>query len=176
MKKLITLVLFVATFFSFAQQKLNSERSIANFKIKNMFGNVEGTFRGFSGTVNFDPNNLSSSSFDVSINPASVNTESEKRDEHLKNEDFFDVASYTTISFVSESIVKKGDTYQATGKLTMRGATNTEIIYFKVDEKSGEMVLKGTLEVNRFDYNLDYGNTFMVGETATIDIMAVVEK
>ncbi len=176
MKKLITLILLVGTFFSLAQQTLDTEKSVANFEIKNMFGTVEGTFKGFSGTVNFDPANPSSASFNVCINPASIDTESEKRDEHLKNEDFFDVTKYTTICFVSESVVKKGNTYEVTGKLTMRGVTKTATIPFTVNEESGQMTFTGTLEVNRFDYKLDYGNTFMVGETATVKITAVVKK
>lgn len=173
-KVIISLFLLAFTSLVFAQ-KINSTNSVAEFNIGNMFGSIDGKINGMSGTVNFQENNLSASSFNVCINPNTIDTESKKRDEHLKNDDFFDVTKYTTICFVSESIVKKGEKYEAVGKLTMHGVTKTVTLPFSVIKKDGKSTFIGNLEINRFDYNLNYGNKFMVGEIAKVTITAIVE-
>ena len=140
-----------------------------------MFGSVDGKIKGMSGTVNFQRNNLLASSFNVCINPSTIDTESKNRDEHLKNEDFFNVAKYTTICFVSQSIVKKGSNYEAIGHLIMNGVTKKVILPFSVTKKDGTSTFVGNLQINRFDYNLNYGNKFMVGEIVKVTITTIVE-
>jgi len=57
---------------------------------------VKGSFAGMKGEIRFDEKDLANSSFKVNIDAATVNTENEKRDDHLRNEDFFDVEVYRT--------------------------------------------------------------------------------
>lgn len=175
MKKVILSILVLSFSLVGFSQKINVSQSKSSFKIGNMFGSIKGTIDGMKGTVNFDETNLSSSIFNVCIDPASIDTKNEKRDEHLKNEDFFYVEKYLTICFVSKSITKKGDAYEAIGELTMHGVTKTVTIPFLVVKKGTTRTFTGELEINRFDYNLNYGNKFMVGEIASVTIVAVVE-
>jgi polyisoprenoid-binding protein YceI len=122
-KQLLTILLSAMCFGLFAQS-INSETSYVTFKIGNMgLSSVDGTFKGMKGTVIFDKNNLSTSSFDVTIDPASVDTNKAKRDTHLKEEDFFDVENYLSISFVSTQISKTSEGYLAKGDLTLLGVT-----------------------------------------------------
>lgn len=175
MKQIIISLFFLAFTNIVFAQKINSTSSVITFNIGNLFGSVDGKINGMSGTIDFKENNLGKSSFNVCIQPNTIDTESKKRDEHLKSDDFFDVTKYTTICFVSESIVKKGDKYETVGKLTMHGVTKTVTLPFSVEKKEGKTIFTGNLEVNRFDYNITFGNKFMVGEIAKVTIMAIVE-
>ena len=178
MKKLLFVIATIISVSSFSQT-INSSKSKVDFKIGSMgFSSVKGTISGMKGDINFDKNNLSNSSFKVTINPNTIDTDNEKRDEHLKNEDFFDVTKYVTVSFSSSEIIKKGNDYLTKGKLTIFGITKSVEIPFSTTSNSGSTTFVGEIEVNRFDYNLgakEYDGTFMVGETAEVTITCVVE-
>ena len=157
-------------------QKIDSKNSYIEFEIDNMiFRTVEGKISGMSGTVNFNESDLAHSNFSVCIDPATVDTESEDRDEHLKNPDFFDVTKYSEICFSSTSITKDGSGYLVKGKLKMYNTTSNAQIKFKVVGNK----LVGEMEVNRFDYNLateEYDGTSMVGDIVTIKVVCVLIK
>ncbi len=150
-------------------QTINSEQSHVDFKIGNMrFNTVKGTIDGMQGQVFFMENDLANSSFNVCVDVATINTGSKKRDEHLREEDFFYVDQYPTICFSSKSFQKTGATYIATGTLTMRGISKSIDLPFSFDGKT----FKGEIEVSRmaFDVGKETG-TFMVSEKATISIV-----
>ena len=94
------------------------------FMIDHIFAQIPGAFRQFSGTVRFDPANLAGSSVEVTIQTASVDTAVKARDQHLRTPDFFDVAKYPVMKFVSTEIEKTGENkFVAHGKLTIKGET-----------------------------------------------------
>ena len=150
-------------------QIIDSKNSIVNFAISNMkWKTIEGTFSGMDGEIEFNENDLQNSSFNVCIKAATVNTEKEKRDVHLRNEDFFEVAKYPNICFASSSIEKTTDGYLTKGKLSMHGITKPIEINFTYKNNA----FNGKLTVNRFDYKVGENmKTFMVGETVTIEII-----
>ncbi len=89
-----------------------------------MITNVRGGFRNVSGTIEYDPGNPSQSSIDAIIDAKTINTNDEKRDEHLKSPDFLDVAQYPTITFKSRTVAPGGEgQWKATGDLTIHGVT-----------------------------------------------------
>lgn len=155
-------------------QTINSDKSVVNFKVTNMkTKTVEGTFSGMKGTVNFSPENLASSNFDVCIDASTVNTQNEKRDKHLRTADFFDVEKYPTICFKSSSVTKKADQYLLKGTMTMHGITKEVTIPFTLSNN----VFKGTLTVKRLDYKVGEGTKeFMVGNDIEIEINAILNK
>ena len=161
-------------------QKIIAKESKVEFKIGNMgLGSVSGTISGMKGTVKFDRKSLNSSMFDVSISPSTIDTDSEKRDEHLKNEDFFNVANHLTITFTSYSIEREEDTYVTKGKLTILNTSKDIEIPFTVKEEGTKITFEGKIEVNRFDYGLaaeSYKSTFMVGEVAEVKIICVIQE
>lgn len=160
-------------------QSINKEKSIIEFKIGNMgLGSVEGTIQGMKGEINFNPKDLSNSSFDVVIDPASIDTDNEKRDTHLKDEDFFFVKKYLTIRFKSTKIIKKENGYVAIGKLTMHGVTKEINLPFNVATNGSSHTFLGEIEINRDDYNLgteEFSGGFMVGKTADVKIKCIYE-
>ena len=106
--------------------------SSVGFSVRHFLTKVPGTFTKFSGTVTVDRDNLENSSVVATIDVGSVNTANEKRDAHLKTPDFFDAATFTTITFKSTAWKKTGDgTFDVTGDLTIHGVTKSVVL--KVD-------------------------------------------
>ncbi|ADY53238.1 YceI family protein [Pseudopedobacter saltans DSM 12145] len=172
MKKVIItslLTVFISVI-SFARS-INTEKSVVNFKISNMKVNVvRGTFSRMTGEVDFNPNKISTSSFDVCIDATTVNTDNKKRDKHLRSEDYFDVKKYPTICFKSTTVVKTDKGYIVSGALTMHGVTQNVQIPFTLSQNT----FKGSLIVKRLDYKIGNSGTFLMGNEAEIIIVAVL--
>lgn len=154
-------------------QSIVKDQSVVNFEIGNMkVRTVQGTFSGMSGTLHFDANDLSQSYFKVCIDAASVNTENEKRDEHLRSGDFFEVDKYPEICFTSQSIQKTADGFVTKGVMDMHGVKKVvEIPFTFVDH-----VFVGLITINRFDYKVgEKVKTGMVSAEAHLEIRCVVE-
>ena len=98
------------------------------FAVKHMmFTTVRGRFEIVSGTIEVDPANPDRSSVTVEIDAGSINTGNEKRDEHLRSDDFLDVARHPTITFHSKRVdgaqLKVGARFNVVGDLMIRGKT-----------------------------------------------------
>jgi polyisoprenoid-binding protein YceI len=78
---------------------VDKSHSTATFKVRHMMANLVGQFRTFDGKINIDRANPGNSSVEFTIDAASIDTGNANRDQHLRNEDFFDVAKYPTITF-----------------------------------------------------------------------------
>lgn len=174
MKKFQIIILCISFLsFSFIKaQTINTSKSVIEFKIKGgVFFNVKGTFKGMEGDFNFNKNDLENSGFDICIDAATVNTDNEKRDTHLKTADFFHVEKYPKICFKSSSVSTKENGFVTTGELTMHGVTKTIEIPFKYKNNT----FTGEIEIERLDYGIgeDTG-TLTVGSTAYITIICVV--
>ncbi len=128
MKKLFSLVaMALVSTVLFAQTSWKSDlmHSKLTFGVTHLaISEVEGLFKNFDATVAAGKEDFSDAIFDLSVNVASVNTEVEMRDNHLRSADFFEVEKYPTMHFKSNSIRKESkDKYILTGNLTLRGIT-----------------------------------------------------
>jgi polyisoprenoid-binding protein YceI len=95
-----------------------------NFSVKHFFTPVSGTFNDFEVDLVFDAESPENSSVTVSIDVASVDTNNERRDNHLRSADFFDAENHPKMTFESTSVRKVDDqTLVATGDLTIKGIT-----------------------------------------------------
>ncbi len=99
--------------------------STVSFKIKHlMISTVSGSFTDFAGSGTFDPENPEASSIQVTVQAASINTNNDQRDTHLKSDEFFNIEKHPTLTFQSTSITKNSDdTYNITGDFTLMGVT-----------------------------------------------------
>lgn len=103
---------------------IDAGHSEVGFQVRHLVSQTRGRFNEFAGTVNLDPKNLASSSVDFTIKAASIDTNVDDRDKHLRGADFFDVEKYPEITFKSKSIKKASeDTYNVMGTLTMHGVS-----------------------------------------------------
>ena len=112
MKQLIASVstiiaLSLPAFASASTWNIDPEHSNVGFKVKHlMISNVKGNFEKHSGTVEINDKDITKSKVEVTIDTNSINTNVQKRDEHLRSSDFFDVAKYPAMTFVSKKVVK----------------------------------------------------------------------
>ena len=103
---------------------IDPAHSSIDFSVRHLgLSSVKGNFKDFSGTIMYDPQDLAKCSVSVTIKTASINTDNEMRDNHLRSADFFDAAKCPEITFVSEKISKQKDGYVALGTLTMHAVS-----------------------------------------------------
>jgi polyisoprenoid-binding protein YceI len=131
-KKYLLNILFMFTLAWVSQAEtyvVDKSHSAVIFGIQHMgLGNTYGRFNDFSGTITFDDAKLKSSKIELEIKTASVDSYNKKRDDHLRNSDFFDAGTYSTMSFSSTSIEKvegKKDAYKVSGELTLLSKSKT---------------------------------------------------
>jgi polyisoprenoid-binding protein YceI len=98
--------------------------SQVGFKIRHLMGKTPGSFGDFSGTVTVDPENVASTlAVRGTVATVSIDTNNDKRDNHLRSADFFDAESHPEIAFASKSVQQDGDRLIVLGDLTMHGVT-----------------------------------------------------
>lgn len=104
---------------------LDPAHSSARFSVRHLvISNVHGDLSGLSGTLILDADNPGASTVSVEIDVDTINTGQPDRDTHLKSPDFFDVAQYPKITFVSTGVDMAGpDGGTVTGSLTLHGTT-----------------------------------------------------
>jgi polyisoprenoid-binding protein YceI len=128
MKKInaLFIMLLLATgVFAQTTYKVDKNHSKVGFAISHMMiSEVEGQFNSFDATIVSSKDDFSDATVEFTADVNTVDTNSERRDGHLKSADFFDAAKYPTITFKSTSLTKTGDkTYKVAGDLTMHGVT-----------------------------------------------------
>ncbi len=162
---------------------IDSDHSNVGFKVKHlMISNVKGSFDKHTGTVELNDKDITKSKVEVSIETASINTNVQKRDEHLKSIDFLDVAKYPTMTFVSKKVVKAGkDKLKVTGALTLHGVTKDVVL--NVDGPSKESkdpygtIRKGataTATINRKDFGLTWNAALETGGVVVGDEVNII--
>ncbi len=105
------------------QWTIDTTHANVDFSVKHMaISTVRGAFNVFNGTGETDANGLPTS-LRMEIDAASVSTNNEQRDGHLKSPDFFDVANHPTLVFESTKISGTREDLTIVGNLTIRGVT-----------------------------------------------------
>ena len=149
---------------------------IANgYSITFSSADADGLFSDFKGSLLFDEQNPAAGKFDVTLNTASINTGNGLQNKHAKSDEWFDVAKYPQIHFVSRSIARTAAGYQATGDLEMHGVKKPITIPFSFKKTAQGGTFTGSFTVNRNDYNLGKPGGD-VGEQIKIDISVPVTK
>lgn len=135
-----------------------------------MVTKVRGSFNEFAGSGYFDAEAPSNSRLEVTIQAASVDTRNADRDAHLRSNDFFDMETYPTISFVSTAVTAAGDdVYRVTGDLTIKGVTlpvtlDLEVSGTAVDPWGNTRLgLEGSTVINRKDWGVNFNAALEAG-------------
>jgi polyisoprenoid-binding protein YceI len=130
---------------------------------------VEGRFKDFKGSVNYDEKDVTRSTVEFTAKIDSVDTGVAPRDAHLKTADFFDAAKYPEMSFKSTKVEKNGKRLILTGDLTIKGVTKQVSFPFSMtggikDPWGGTRfgIAAGTT-INRRDFGIDFGHTLPSG-------------
>jgi len=158
---------------------IDTSRSKVGFDLRLFAGRSDGEFQSWAGTISMPPGKWEDAAVDVVIQAASVHTDEEDRDKHLRTADFFDVAKYPVITFKSTKITRDGDSVAIAGNLTIKNVTKPVVLKGKyVGGTSGptpEMKFQASVIVNRMDYGVNYESILVrdgivLGEDVTIAI------
>jgi polyisoprenoid-binding protein YceI len=144
--------------------QIDTAHSRAQFTVRHLvISDIRGDFGAVTGTIDYDGKDVTKAKVNATIDVKSISTRVEARDEHLKTDDFLDVANHPTMRFVSTSITPKGKgTYNMAGNLTIRGTTKP--VVFELTHPAGPVTTRGATKIgasasgkiNRKDFGVKY--------------------
>jgi polyisoprenoid-binding protein YceI len=185
----ILILLSATTGYSQTTWSIDKTHSSIRFAATHMLiSEVVGKFNDFGGTIVSADDAFAGSTIEFTAQAASIDTDNERRDNHLRSEDFFNAETHPEIKFIGK-LVKESDQYFLVGDFTMAGTTKEikfDVKYLgKIQTKrGGKAGFKVTGTINRFDYGLKWNSTIeagglVVGEdidiTCNLEIKEVVE-
>ena len=183
-----TMMIAGATRVGAARYEVDSQHTTVGFSIRHMLiNNVKGSFKNFTGTIEYDGKDPLTIKASGTIKVASLDTGIQGRDEHLRGPDFLDATQYPDIAFQSERVEKKGNGYALIGKFTMHGVTKEVTLPFTL---SGPIVdplgntrigIETGATLNRQDYGINWNKTLdngglLVGNEVKAEINAEAVK
>lgn len=166
-----------------ATWSFDKAHSSVGFSVRHMvISRTTGKFSDFEGVLEFDGENLASGKVELTVQMASVDTDDEKRDGHLKTGDFFDVEKYPTMVFKSTKVSNvKGSSFQLVGILTLKGVSK-EVTFdcefngsLKDPWGNTRTGFSAETEINRQDFNVSFSKILdngglMVSDMVTINL------
>jgi len=153
-----------ATVFSvglYAEQwNLDAAHSKLKFAVEARMIGAEGVFRKYDVKADINEQELEKSQIEVTVDMTTIDTNAERRDNHLKSPDFFDVAKFPTATIKITGIRKVSDTsYEADGQVTIRDVTKPMKLPARILLKEGGILrFRGTVELNRMDFGVKYNS------------------
>lgn len=184
MKRIFTLIatMFVAgSIYAQTTWTLDKAHSKVGFAVTHMaVSEVEGNFKDFDGTLVSKSEDFNGAEVSFTAKTASIDTDNEKRDGHLKSPDFFEAEKYPEISFKG-TLAKDGGKYKLKGDFTMHGVTKKvefDVTYGgSVDTGRGQKAgFKLTGKIDRKDYGLTWANKTPGGELVVSDVVEITCK
>lgn len=174
-----------------ADYTIDAGHSGVMFKVRHLaISSVTGRFEKFSGSFSYDPKNVKASKAEALIEAASINTDQSKRDDHLRNADFFDVEKFPELKFVSKSVKNaKKDRFDIVGDLTLHGVTKSVVLNAEFGGATKDpwgnnrIGFTASTTINRKDFGLTYHKALetgglVVGEEVkiTLEIEGIQKK
>ncbi|HXB43227.1 MAG TPA: YceI family protein [Puia sp.] len=177
MKRCILLLITLAAGkLAMTQYKPAENGSSVQFTIRNFGISTGGSFRGLQGDIIFDINDLAKASLSVSIDANTVNTGNDTRDNHLRQDSYFDVKNYPRISFVSTKVSTSDKTgvLLIFGKLTIKNQTKDISFPFTATPNGNGYLFKGTFNINRKDFGV--GGTSTISNNLEVQLAVLSTK
>lgn len=160
--------------------RIDASHSELTFRIRHLVSRVNGSFNQWGGTIVADPASLAGGSVQVEIQTASIDTNNERRDTHLKSADFFDAATHPTITFRSTRVEVDGRDLKVHGNLTLRGVTKPVVLEGRMLEVGGvagkrRIGFEAETTINRMDYGVAWnraaeGGGVVLGDEVRVSI------
>jgi len=167
---LLSLVVSVAGVSAQTTWKIDRAHSRVGFSVTHMVvAEVTGRFTEFDGTLVSAKEDFTDAKVTATIKTASVNTDNDYRDKHLRSDDFFNADSFPAMTFVSTGVEKTGaDTYKISGNLTIRDITKPVVLETKYrgqitaggGSKAG---FKATTTIDRFEFGTKWNKMIEAG-------------
>lgn len=151
------------------------------FRVRHLVSRVTGTFTDWDATIVADAGSWNGGSVSVNVRTASIDTNNERRDTHLRSADFFEIDKYPVMTFRSTSVVVRGTEVTLTGDLTIRDVTRRVVLtgsFLGLAPGPGGRDRVGfsvSTTVNRLDYGLTWnraaeGGGLVLADDVTIDV------
>lgn len=178
---LLALVAFTTSAFAQSTWNIDKTHSKIGFSVSHMVvSETEGTFKDYEAKVVSKTDDFNGAEVTFTAKVASINTENERRDGHLKSPDFFDAEKFPEISFKG-NIVKQGKKYVLKGDFTMKGVTKKvefDLVYGgSISTGKGfKAGFKINGSINRQDYGVNWSNKLAGGEMVVGDDVSLVIK
>jgi polyisoprenoid-binding protein YceI len=160
-----------------AQYKPVDQGSEIKFTVSNFGFDVTGTFTGLQGSIHIDQRDPVNDNFDVFIDANTVNTDNNMRDNHLRDEGYFDVKDYPRIRLASTRVAptNKSGVYQFTGQLTIKGKTMPLSFPFTIVPAGDDGALfTGSFSINRKDFGI--GGTSTIANELHVSLKVLTTK
>ena len=172
MRKFFTLLLpaFILVSFKNIDLKPFDADNAVTFAIKNFGINTNGEMKGLKGIIKWDDSNPSASVFNVTVDANSINTGIDMRDNHLRDEEYFNVKKFPVISFVSTAVTATN----VTGNLTIKGITKQVSFPFTVKPSNGTYSFEGSFTINRKDFGVG-GSSMSLGNNVTVNLKVLAK-
>lgn len=160
--------------------EIDTAHTTVGFKAKHVVGKVPGRFTKFSGEFTYDAKDPKAWKTEATIDAASIDTDVEGRDKHLKSDAFFDVAKCPTLTFKSTGVTDfKDDHAKLHGDLTMHCVTRPIVLDLEIDGTAKDpwgndtASFSATARVNRKDWGISWNKSLdnggvLVGEQVDI--------
>jgi polyisoprenoid-binding protein YceI len=168
---------------AFAEKyNIDTAHTSAQFAVKHlMVSTVRGTLGKATGTVEYDPADISKTKIEATIDVAGLSTQNQQRDDHLRSPEFFDAAKFPTIKYVSKSVTAgAAGRLKVVGDLTIKGVTKEVVLDVEgpsaplKDQRGTRLGASATTKINRMDYGVNWNrvmsNGLTVGEEVSINI------
>ena len=177
MRTSMIIMLVLATSLNVSAQSFqpSDAKSTVKFTIKNFGVNTGGSFKGVQGVITWDATAPQKGAFDISIDAATVDTDNESRDNHLRKEEYFNVEKYPKIGFKSDRVTVSGKSFTVYGKLSIKGTVKDISIPFTVTPKDGGYLFEGSFQLDRKDYKVG-GNSMVLGDNVTLSLSVFAES
>jgi polyisoprenoid-binding protein YceI len=183
---MIAIVMMLGTVPAAAQVstwEIDTAHSGAHFSVRHlMIATVRGEFRKVTGAVQIDEKDISKSTVEAVIDTTTIDTRNERRDDHLKSADFFEVTKFPTIAFKSTSVTRQGEgKFKVAGDLTLHGVTKPVILDVEgltnqIKDQRGniKMGASAATKINRSEFGLTWNRAVETGGVAVSDEVAIV--
>lgn len=167
----LSVLLLLAPAARAATYAIDLDHSTVGFKIRHLFSNVQGQFNDFAGTIDYEPGKPETWKAEATIQAASIDTNVEKRDTHLRSKDFLEVKTFSTLTFRTTGVRDATETSaKLDGILSLHGIekpVTLDVALHGVGKDPWGNVragFTGKTTVNRKDFGLTWNQTLETGQ------------
>lgn len=151
--------------------EIDPAHAFVSFTVAHFTGKARGSFGNVAGTIVFDEKDVTGSSVEVRIRTASVNTNNERRDAHLRGPDFFDAERFPEMTFKSRRVERRGGAYVAVGDMTIKGVTKEVSMPFTLSGPMKDplpagvrrLLAEASLRIDRRDFGINWSRVIEAG-------------
>ncbi|HVW12593.1 MAG TPA: YceI family protein [Mucilaginibacter sp.] len=161
---------------AFGQYMPVDQGSVIQFTIQNFGFDVNGSFKGIRGTIDFDQQKPADAHFSVDIDAGTINTDNSLRDDHLRGASYFDVKDHPRIQLESIKIQAgdKAGSYLFLGKLTIKNTSRNIFFPFTATPTPDGYQFTGTFKIKRKDFGV--GGTSTIADELQVSLNIIAKK